>query len=100
MTNIKSNEELGQRIEQLIQEHIAASRMCAQEAVARAFASAASVPTAGPARGVRSSDSRGKKRASADIAVLGERFYRAVSAKPGATMAERSALLPSMTNRP
>jgi hypothetical protein len=84
MTNIKSDQELGQRIEQLIQEHIAASRMSAEEAVARAFASAASMAAAGPARRVRCP--QGKKRASADIAVLGERFYRAVSAKPGETM--------------
>jgi hypothetical protein len=84
MTNLKSNQDLAQRIEQLIQEHIAASRMSAQEAVARAFASASAVTSASPARRVRSSP--GKKRASADIAVLGERFYRAVSTKPGETM--------------
>jgi hypothetical protein len=81
MTSI--NADLGQRIEQLIQEHIAASRVSAQEAVARAFASAASASASSPRR-VRSSP--GKKRASADIAVLGERFYRAVSARPGETM--------------
>ena len=83
MTTTNSNQELAQRIEQLIQEHIAASRRCAQEAVACAFGGAASAP-----RSERKGSRRapGKKRASADIAALGESFYRAVCAKPGETM--------------
>jgi hypothetical protein len=84
MTNTKSDQDLGQRIEQLIAEHIAASRMSAQEAVMRAFASAAASAPAGPARRVKSS--QGRKRASGDIAALGERFYGAVCTKPGETM--------------
>jgi hypothetical protein len=83
MTNTNRIEDLGQRIERLVQEHIAASRKAAQEAVERAFASAARVPI-GTARPVPRSP--GKKRTSAQIAVLGERLYEAVSAKPGATM--------------
>src|SRR5688500_11982573 len=83
MTNINGKRELGEQIEQLIQEHIAASRAAAQQAVARAFALAMSAPTGAPRR-VRSSI--GKRRPSADIAALGERFYRAVCAKPGETM--------------
>jgi hypothetical protein len=84
MTNTKSNLDLGERIEELVQEHIAGSRKVAQEAVARAFASAARAPIV-PAERARRRE--GKKRASADIAVLGERFYRAVCAQPGETMA-------------
>jgi hypothetical protein len=83
MTNIDSNSDLGERIEQLIQEHIAASRRSAQEAVVRAFASAANRATA-PGRKVRPFPR--KRRGSTDIAVLGERFYKAVCAKPGETM--------------
>jgi hypothetical protein len=85
MSNTTSAQDLGQRIEQMIQEHIAASRACAQEAVARAFGSASCsrAPTTTPRR-ARSSP--GKKRSSADIAALGERFYEAVCAKPGETM--------------
>jgi hypothetical protein len=83
MTNTTSNRDLGQCIEQLIQAHLATLRASAQEAVVRAFASAASVPS-GPARQGRSS--RGKKRARSEIAVLGERFFEAVCAKPGETM--------------
>jgi hypothetical protein len=83
MSNTNSAQDLGQRIEQLIQEHLAASRVFAQEAVARGFAEA-SRPPSGPAR--RTKSSPGKKRPSADIAALGEQFYRAVCAKPGETM--------------
>jgi hypothetical protein len=85
MSNTNSAKDLGQRIEQLIQEHVAASRAFAQEAVARGFAMASRPqPPSGPVRQPRSSP--GKKRPSADIAALGERFYKAVCAKPGETM--------------
>jgi hypothetical protein len=83
MTNTNSIEDLRQRIERLVQEHIAASRKAAQEAVERAFGSATRAPISTARRVPRS---RGKKRASAEIAVLGERFFEAVSAKPGETM--------------
>lgn len=85
MSNTKSAQDLGQRIEQMITEHIAASRACAQEAVARGFASAAIASTPSAATR-RNRSSPGKKRLSADIAALGERFYQAVCAKPGETM--------------
>jgi hypothetical protein len=42
MTN--TNWDLGERIERLVQEHIAASRKTAQEAIERAFAVAAGKP--------------------------------------------------------
>jgi hypothetical protein len=90
MTNTETNWDLGERIEELVQEHIAASRKAAQEAVARAFASAAGAPSEPPAR---ARGREGKKRASADIAVLGERFYRAVCAQPGETMAVLAAVV-------
>ena len=82
MTN--TNWDLGERIEKLVQEHIAASRRGAREAIERAFASAAKTTTRGGARAPRWT---GTKRPSADIAALGERVYRAVCAKPGETMA-------------
>lgn len=83
MSNTNSSLDLGQCIEKLIPEHPAASRVFAQEKVVRGFAEA-SRPPPGPAR--RTKSSPGKKRPSADIAALGEQFYRAVSAKPGETM--------------
>jgi hypothetical protein len=83
MSNTNSAQDLCQRIEQLIQEHLAASRVLAQQAVARGFAEA-SRPPFGPAR--RTKISPGKKRPSADIAALGEQPHRAVCARPGETM--------------
>ncbi len=86
MTNTNSAQELGQRIEHVIREHIAASLLVAQEAVARGFAtpSRSSRPPSGPAQRTRRNP--GKKRPSEDIAALGERFYTAVCARPGETM--------------
>jgi len=82
MTNTNGN--LGERIERLVQDHIAASRRAAEEAVKRAFGSAAKTATrAAPDTPRRA----GTKRASADLAALGERLYRAVCSKPGETMA-------------
>ena len=83
MSNTSSAQDLGQRIEQLIQEHLATSRVFAQEAVARAFG-AHTISASRVARPVKTNP--GKKRPSADIAALGERFYRAVCAKPGESM--------------
>ena len=84
MTN--TNEDLGKQIERLVAEHIAATRKVAQQAVERALA-ASGAPTiaARPAR-VRVEGS-GKRRGAAEIAGLGERFYRALCNKPGETMA-------------
>jgi|SRR5579859_4214597 len=82
MTN--TNVDLGERIERLVQEHIAASRKAAQEAIERAFASTAKLPVRAAPKAQRRV---GTRRASADIAALGERLYRAVCAKPGETMA-------------
>jgi len=84
MTNTNSYEDLGKRIERLVAEHIAASRKAAQDALERAFALGVGVSVA-PSRRSRSTEV-GKRRASADVAALGERFYRAVCSKPGETM--------------
>jgi len=87
MNNITSAQDLGQRIEQMIREHVAASRASVQEAVTRAFASAMGPGTGKPSAAPRRIQaSAGKKRPSTDIATLGDRFYEAVCAKPGETM--------------
>jgi hypothetical protein len=87
MTN--TNWDLGECIERVVQEHIAASRKAAQEAIARVFASAAKPP----ACAVKTPRRAGTKRPSADIAALGERLYRAVCAKPGETIAVLAPML-------
>ena len=87
MANTASTQELTRRIEQLVQEHIAASRTAAREALERAFATAvvASAPTRTPQRARPSRD--GKRRTPKEIAALGDRFYQAVCNQPGQTMA-------------
>lgn len=87
MSNTTSAQDLGQRIEQMIAEQLAAIRASAQEAVARAFTTTTSASTRGaekPARRGRSSS--GVKRPSDEIAALGERFYQALCEKPGEPM--------------
>jgi hypothetical protein len=56
MTNTTSNQALAERIERLVQEHIAATKKSAQEAVERAFAAAAGARPAQASRGIRPTD--------------------------------------------
>jgi hypothetical protein len=84
MTN--TNEDLGKRIEQLVAEHVAATRRVAQEAVERALAASGVAPMVA-ARPVRARAAGGKRRGAAELTALGERFYRALCSKPGETMA-------------
>jgi hypothetical protein len=84
-----THDELSNKIEKLVQEHIAASRRAAESAVQRAFTKSSPVPRRrgrrpGPAKG-------GKRRTPEDIAALGERFYEAVVARPGEMMSVLSA---------
>jgi hypothetical protein len=83
MTNTASDQDLGQRIERLIEEHIAASRRAAQAALERAFGSAACAPVQSR-RDVRRAS--GNRRAPDEVATLGERLYQAVCANPGEGM--------------
>jgi predicted Zn-dependent protease len=84
MTN--TNEDLGKRIEQMIAEHIAATRRVAQEAVERGLTASGAAPTVPAQRGRARARESGKRRATAEIAALGERFYHVVCSKPGETM--------------
>ena len=97
-TNI---EHLRKRIEAVIQEHLAASRRAAGDAVARAFgATGGRARRTPPAPG---SEAGSRRRAPPEIAALGEQFYRAVCEKPGETMAVLAAQvgrLPRELNRP
>jgi hypothetical protein len=97
-----SPEQLSRRIEQLIHEHIVASERAAADAIARAFARASASGrvarvASGPAGRER------KRRASGEIAALGQRLYQAVCDKPGETMAVLAAdvgMLPSQLQLP
>ena len=90
MSNTTSIQGLGERIEQLVQQHIEASRKAAQQAVERAFSGAANGP-AKKRRRRHTKSASDKRRTPDEIAALGERFYRAVCAKPGETMAVLAA---------
>ena len=87
MANTTSNQELGERIERLIQEHMMGSRRAAQGAMDRAFASAAGAPTRARVRreGASPSASR-KRRTQTEMLALAEQLFQAVCAKPGETM--------------
>lgn len=91
MTN--TNDDLGKRIEQLVLEHVAATRKSAQEAVDRALAASgmAAPVSAGPVPVRARTAGSGKRRGAAELTALGERFYRALSSKPGKTMAVLAA---------
>lgn len=80
------NQELGERIEQLVQQHIEASRRAAQQAVERAFCGATSEPTRRRRQPARVKSPSGKRRTPDEMAALGERLYQAVCAKPGERM--------------
>jgi hypothetical protein len=93
-------DQLSKRIEQVIREHLAASQRAATDAIARSFGVAA-----GGARRERlaSRPAGAQYRPRAELAALGEQFYRAVCAKPGETMAVLAADLgssPRELNRP
>jgi predicted Zn-dependent protease len=84
-----THDELVEKIEKVVEEHMAASRRAAEMAVQRAFARSSAAPRRavrrrGPAKGF-------KRRTPEEIAALGERFYEAVVARPGETMSVLSA---------
>ena len=84
MSNTKSHQDLAERIERLVQEHIESTRSAAKQAVERAFLGTGASPRRAP-RSSKTSDAR-KRRASSEVAALGERLYKAVCATPGAPM--------------
>ena len=89
MTN--TTRELERQIEQMVAAHVAALRKAAQGAVERAFAAGTvAVPTVAPSR-PRAARAAGKRRGSSELAALGERFFEALSRKPGETMGVLSA---------
>lgn len=78
------NQTLSEQIEQLVREHLEASRRAAAQAVERAFSSSSSSPGSKTAR--TTGRAIGCRRAPAEVSALGERLYEAVCAEPGETM--------------
>jgi|CXWL01.1.fsa_nt_gi hypothetical protein len=93
-------DQLSKQIEQVIQEHLAASQQAATDTIARTFGLA----EAGARHERLAPRPAGqRRRPRAEIAALGEQFYRAVCAKPGETMAVLAADIgssPRELNRP
>ena len=81
-----SSQDLATKIEQLVREHIAASREVAKAAVERAFAEAEMESAPEPQR-TKPNAQRLQRRAPSEVAELGERFYSMVCQTPGETMA-------------
>lgn len=78
-------EDLGEKIERLVEEHIAASRAAAAAAVQRGFG----VKVQAPARAGRRpklAKAGAKRRTGQALAELAERFYAAVVGSPGQPM--------------
>ena len=88
MTNTTNPQDLCKRIEHLVEEYISATRVAAQAAVDRAFATA-TPPSAKPSRPTMPAPARsrrGARRAADEIGTLSERLYEAVCRMPGETM--------------
>ena len=88
MTNTTT--ELERQIEQMVAAHVAALRKAAQGAVERAFATASAAPAMTPSRPL-AARSASKRRAGSELSALGERFFEALSRKPGETIVVLSA---------
>ena len=101
MNTTTSFQDLGKKIEQVIQEHIAASHRAAALALEQAFASAMGTSTRTP-RTLRSC-ATGRRRLPGELSAISEQLYGAVCAKPGEAMAVLAAdvgATPSELNRP
>lgn len=81
-----TSQTLSEQIEQLVREHIEATRRVATETLERAFASSSS-SSPRPASSRTPRRPSGRRRSPDEIAALGEQLYAAVVAEPGETMA-------------
>ena len=84
MTNTTTPHALGERIERLVQDYISETRIAAQAAMDRAFATSA-------AERAKKQDRQAKRRMSsrrpsAELVAIGERLYAAMCNTPGETM--------------
>ena len=85
MIAIANSKDLAKQIEQLVREHIAASRTEAMVALERAFAEAESEP-AQPSQKPKQTRQSKQRRKPEEIAALGEQLYAAICETPGETM--------------
>lgn len=82
-----TNHDLAEQIEQLVRNHIEATRTAAAAAVARAFAATAHASDDAAVRKARPPRSgAAPRRAAEELAALGEQFYAVLCRNPGETM--------------
>jgi|SRR5690606_34352488 len=93
MNATTSIQGLEEQIEQLVREHMAASRAAVASAVARAFSESAGRSSTPAARrtGTPARRAPSRRRTSEEVADLAERFCAAVHAAPGETMTTLAA---------
>lgn len=100
MTKTRGIEDLSDRIERLVAEHLAASRTAAAAAVQRAFGATVQAATRPPR--VAKSTKNTKRRTPEELAELTERLHQAASADPGQSLdalAARVGALPRELER-
>ena len=79
-------DEHSRKIEQMVSEHLAATRAAFVAAVERAFGAAVCEPPSVRVPRVKSESKPSKRRTQQEVADLSERFLEAVAANPGETM--------------
>lgn len=84
MTTTHGIDDLGQKIERLVEEHLAASRAAAAAAVQRAFGVTRQAPA--KARRPAKAEKNAKRRTQAELAELADRLHEAVCSSPGESM--------------
>jgi hypothetical protein len=89
-----TNHELVEQIEQLVRNHLVATRTAAAAALERAFATGpqgGDRPITGAARPAGRTRSMAPKRAREELVALGEQFYAVLCRHPGETMTALAA---------
>jgi cytochrome c5 len=84
MANTTTSQALGERIERLVQDYISETRIAAQAAMDRAFATSAGERAKKQDRQAKRRMS--SRRPSAELVAIGERLYAAMCNTPGETM--------------
>ena len=93
MPSTPDYEILSQRVEQVIHEHLAASRKAVEAAVLRAFSTSPRPLVRVPVPDSHSPREVGPRRQPGELAAVGERLFEAVRRNPGETMAVLAAHL-------
>ena len=93
MTTTPDYEILSQRVEQVIHEHLAASRKAVEAAVLRAFAAGPRVPLRAAVPDAPRSRKMAPRRPPEELVALQERLLEEVRGRPGETMTVLAAHL-------